>query len=160
MSVNKAIIVGRLGNDPEVRLTQTQTTVATLSIATSYNSRGKNGERIEETEWHRVVCFGRTAELARDYLKKGQMVYIEGRIRTRKWQDQQGMDRYTTEILCSDMRFLSSKNDTGYTPASAPQQPATPQPRATAQVSEAPKATPKPKEMPAGFDNMHEDIPF
>ncbi|MBS9777642.1 MAG: single-stranded DNA-binding protein [Gammaproteobacteria bacterium] len=112
MSVNKAIIVGRLGSDPEVRLTQTQTTIATLSIATSYNSRSKNGERIEETEWHRVVCFGRTAELARDYLKKGQMVYVEGRIRTRKWKDQQGMERSITEIVCDTMRFLSSPEKT------------------------------------------------
>lgn len=97
--INKVILIGNLGQDPEVRFTQGGDAVATLSVATSESWKDKNtGERREKTEWHRVVMFGRMAEVARDYLHKGSKVYVEGQLRTRKWQDQAGTDRYTTEV--------------------------------------------------------------
>ena len=103
--VNKVIIVGRLGADPEVRNTQTGQTVCTLSLATS-ESWVKDGKKEERTEWHRVVLWAKQAELAQRYLKKGRMVYIEGRLQTRSWQDNQGQKRYTTEIIGNTMQFI------------------------------------------------------
>ncbi|MDP5132029.1 MAG: single-stranded DNA-binding protein [Paraglaciecola sp.] len=98
--VNKVIILGNLGQDPDIRYMQTGKAVATLSIATSERWQDKNTQAPQErTEWHRVVLFGKTAEIAREYLKKGHQVYIEGKLQTRKWQDQQGHDRYTTEVI-------------------------------------------------------------
>src|SRR5690625_119370 len=100
MSVNKAIIVGNLGRDPEVRYSAEGTAMASLSVATSFSRTDKStGQRVEETEWHRISLFGRQAEVAGEYLQKGSQVYIEGRLRTRKWTDQSGQDRYTTEIV-------------------------------------------------------------
>ena len=109
--INKAIIVGNLGRDPEVRYTANGSAVANVTIATSESWKDKqSGERQERTEWHRVVFFGRLAEIAEEYLKKGSQVYIEGSIRTQKWQDKEsGQDRYTTEIVARDMQMLGSR---------------------------------------------------
>ena len=107
--VNKVILVGNLGRDPEVRYTANGAAVANLNIATTEQWRDKqSGEKQERTEWHRVVMFGRLGEIAGEYLRKGSQVYIEGKLQTRKWQDQSGQDRYTTEIVASDMQMLGS----------------------------------------------------
>lgn len=111
MSVNKAILVGNLGADPETRYTPSNTAVTNLRLATSDTWKDKNtGQREERTEWHRVICFGRTAEIAAEYLRKGSKVYIEGRIQTRKWQGQDGQDKYTTEIVCDSLQMLDSRS--------------------------------------------------
>ena len=109
--INKAIIVGNLGRDPEVRYTASGSAVANVTVATSESWKDKqSGERQERTEWHRVVFFGRLAEIVEEYLKKGSQVYIEGSIRTQKWQDKEsGQDRYTTEIVARDMQMLGSR---------------------------------------------------
>ncbi|GAM10340.1 single-stranded DNA-binding protein [Geobacter sp. OR-1] len=110
-SLNKAIIIGNLGKDPEIKTTATGQTVASLTVATSEKFKNKNGEMEERTEWHRVTLWGRQAEIARDYLHKGKTVYIEGRLQTRKWQDKEGNDRYTTEIVGDSMKMLSPKSE-------------------------------------------------
>lgn len=105
--INKVILVGNLGRDPEVRYTAQGAAVANLRIATAEQWKDKQtGERQERTEWHSVVCFGRLGEIAGQYLKKGRQVYIEGRLQTRKWQDRDGNDRYTTEVVANDMQML------------------------------------------------------
>ncbi len=112
--VNKAIIVGNLGGDPEVRYTPSGSAVANISVATSEQWKDKQtGERQERTEWHRIVLFNRLGEIAGEYLKKGSKVYIEGRIQTRKWQDQSGNDRYSTEIVANEMQMLESRGGGG-----------------------------------------------
>ena len=108
--VNKVIIVGNLGNDPEVRYSNNGAAIANISVATSDSWKDKNtGEKQERTEWHRIVMFNRLGEIAGEYLKKGSKVYIEGKLQTRKWQDQQGQDRYTTEIVADQMQMLDSR---------------------------------------------------
>lgn len=108
--INKVILIGALGNDPEVKTTQGGVVIASLSVATNDSVKDKaSGEWQERTEWHKVVLFSRMAEVARDYLKKGSQVYIEGRLQTRKWQDKEGHDRYTTEIVGNDMQMLGGK---------------------------------------------------
>jgi single-strand DNA-binding protein len=108
--INKVILVGNLGADPETRAMPSGTTVANLRIATSESWRDKqSGEQQERTEWHRVVLFGRLGEIAAEYLKKGSQVYIEGSLRTRKWQDKQGTERYSTEIVGNDMQMLGGR---------------------------------------------------
>ena len=108
--VNKVIIVGNLGNDPEVRYSNNGAAIANISVATSDSWKDKNtGERQERTEWHRIVMFNRLGEIAGEYLKKGSKVYIEGKLQTRKWQDQQGQDRYSTEIVADQMQMLDSR---------------------------------------------------
>ncbi|HEB69195.1 MAG TPA: single-stranded DNA-binding protein [Desulfobulbus sp.] len=111
--VNKVILIGNLGADPEVRFTQSGAAVATLSIATTEKWKGQDGQMQEQTEWHRVVVWQRLAEICRDYLSKGSRVYIEGKLQTRKWQDQNGNDRYTTEIVAREMKMLSPRNAGG-----------------------------------------------
>ena len=112
--INKVILVGNLGADPETRAMPSGTTVANLRIATSESWRDKqSGEQQERTEWHRVVLFGRLGEVAAEYLKKGSQVYIEGSIRTRKWQDKQGVERYSTEIVGNEMQMLGSARGGG-----------------------------------------------
>jgi len=112
--VNKVILVGNLGADPETRAMPSGTTVANLRIATSESWRDKqSGEQQERTEWHRVALFGRLGEIAAEYLKKGSQVYIEGSLRTRKWQDKQGNERYSTEIVASDMQMLGGARGGG-----------------------------------------------
>ncbi|MFU8876722.1 MAG: single-stranded DNA-binding protein [Wenzhouxiangellaceae bacterium] len=108
--INKAILIGNLGADPEVRYTPANTAVCNIRIATSEQWRDKQtGEQQEKTEWHNVVLFGRLGEIAGEYLKKGSKVYIEGRLQTRKWQGQDGQDRYTTEIVANEMQMLDSR---------------------------------------------------
>ena len=108
--INKVILIGNLGQDPEVRFTPSGTAVANLNLATTDTWMDRqSGQRQERTEWHRVVMFNKTAEIAQQYLKKGSKVYIEGRLQTRKWQDQNGQDRYSTEIVANDMQMLDSR---------------------------------------------------
>lgn len=111
-TVNKVIILGRLGQDPDVRTTASGTQVANLNVATNEIGRADDqGNRTDITEWHRIVLFGRTAEVAAQYLSKGSQVYIEGRLRTNKWQDQNGQDRYSTEIVGNEMQFIGGRSD-------------------------------------------------
>ncbi len=116
-SLNKAMIIGRLGQDPEVRYTQSNTAVANLSIATSERYKDSTGEWKENTEWHRVVAWGRLAEICQEYLKKGSQVYVEGPIQTRKWEDREGQTRYTTEIKALTLTMLDSKSSREEPPA-------------------------------------------
>jgi len=112
--INKVILIGNLGADPETRAMPSGTTVANLRVATSESWRDKQtGEQQERTEWHRVALFGRLAEIAGEYLRKGSQVYIEGSLRTRKWQDKQGNDRYSTEIVGNDLQMLGGRGGTG-----------------------------------------------
>jgi single-strand DNA-binding protein len=124
--VNKAIIVGSLGQDPEIRYTGDGKACANLSVATSEQWKDKqSGEKKEKTEWHRVSAFGRLAEIMGEYLTKGSQVYIEGKLATRKWQDKDGKDRYTTEIIANEMQMLGARNSGQAAPAAnqAPNQP-------------------------------------
>jgi len=112
--VNKVIIVGNLGNDPDTRYMPSGSAVTNLSVATNESWKDKqSGEQKERTEWHKVAMFGRLAEIAAEYLRKGSMVYIEGKLRTRKWQDQQGNDRWTTEIVADEMQMLGGRTGSG-----------------------------------------------
>mgnify|MGYP002622014289 CR=1 FL=1 len=112
--INKVILVGNLGNDPETRYMPSGSAVTNLSVATSRSWKDKQtGEQREETEWHRVAMFGRLAEIAAEYLRKGSQVYLEGRLKTRKWQDKQGNDRYTTEIIADEMQMLGGRSGGG-----------------------------------------------
>lgn len=112
-SLNKAMIIGRLGQDPDIRYTQSNTAVANLSIATSDRYKGDDGEWKERTEWHRAVAWGRLAEVCQEYLKKGSLVYIEGPIQTREWEDKEGQTRYTTEIKALTLTMLGKKGEGG-----------------------------------------------
>ena len=107
--INKAILIGNLGADPEIRYTQSGTQVATFNIATTERRKGQDGQVQESTEWHRIVAWQRLAEICGEYLHKGSRVYIEGKIQTRKWKDQSGVDRYTTEIIAREMKMLSPR---------------------------------------------------
>lgn len=118
--VNKVILIGNLGADPETRAMPSGSTVANLRVATSESWRDKQtGEQQERTEWHRVAFFGRLAEVAGEYLRKGSQVYIEGSLRTRKWQDKQGNERYSTEIVGNDLQMLGGRSGGGSAPAGA-----------------------------------------
>lgn len=116
--VNKVILVGNLGRDPEMKYTASGAAIANITVATSDSWNDKQtGERVEKTEWHRVVAFQRLAEIMGEYLKKGSQVYIEGKLQTRKWQDQNGQDRYSTEVVASDMQMLGARGgDAGARP--------------------------------------------
>ena len=116
-SLNKVMLIGNLGKDPEVRYTAAGTAVASFSVATSDKFKNKSGEWEEKTEWHNVTLWARLAEIAGEYLSKGKTVYIEGRLQTRKWQDRDGKDRYTTEIVGEKMQMLSGKGEGGGRPA-------------------------------------------
>ena len=145
--VNKAIILGSLGQDPEIRYTASGAAVANISIATNEQWKDKeSGEMQERTEWHRVVFLGRLAEIVGEYLHKGSQVYIEGRIQTRKWQDKEGNDRYTTEIVANEMQMLGSKS--GGTTANFDQ---TPQHEKSAPAAASEKSS---------NDDFDDDIPF
>jgi len=148
--VNKVIIVGNLGLDPEIRYIPNGSAVASLSLATSESWRDKQtGEMRENTEWHRVVLFGKLAEVAGEYLRKGAQVYIEGQLRTRNWQDDSGVTRYVTEIVVGQngiMQMLGGRRDGGQPQSTAPQQPAQPQsPAVPAQLAGSPEKSPKQK---------------
>jgi single-strand DNA-binding protein len=154
-SVNKVILIGNLGRDPEVRYTTNGSAIANVTIATSRNWKAKDtGEKMEETEWHRVVFYDRLAEIAGEYLKKGRSVYVEGRLKTRKWQDKDGNDRYTTEIIADQMQMLGSREGMGGDEGHAAAEGGA---RAPAQ-----KPAPKPagQKSSTGFDDMDDDIPF
>jgi single-strand DNA-binding protein len=117
MSVNKAILVGRLGRDPETRFTSGGQAVCNFSMATDETYKDRNGERQKRTEWHKIVLWGKLGELAQQYLKKGSLVFIEGRIQTRQWDDREGQKRTTTEIVGTGMRFLGGRGDGGSAPS-------------------------------------------
>ncbi|OOR99634.1 single-stranded DNA-binding protein [Canicola haemoglobinophilus] len=156
--VNKVIIVGNLGNDPEIRTMPNGEAVANISVATSESWIDKNtNERREITEWHRIVFYRRQAEVAGEYLRKGSKVYVEGRLRTRKWQDQNGQERYTTEIQGDVLQMLDSRSDRGQMGGYETPQPTnyTPRPQ-TKPTTETPKP-PKPPVVDEGFDDT---IPF
>ncbi|OIQ24840.1 single-stranded DNA-binding protein [uncultured Vibrio sp.] len=179
--VNKVIIMGNLGQDPEVKYTANGSAIANITVATSETWRDKQtGEQREKTEWHRVVLFGKTAEIAGEYLRKGSQVYLEGQLQTRKWQDQSGQDRYSTEVVvqwpAGQMQLLGGRGQGGgqqnqqqnnnwgqpQQPAMQQQQPAMQQPQSAAPqhkpVQQAPQqAQPQYNEPPMDFDD---DIPF
>ncbi|HKJ47390.1 MAG TPA: single-stranded DNA-binding protein [Balneolales bacterium] len=146
-SLNKAMLIGRLGADPEVRYTQSNTAVATLNIATNERFKDSNGEWRERTEWHRVVAWGRLAEIVQQYVKKGGLVYIEGPIQTRQWEDKDGQKRYTTEIKALTLRMLDSRNDSGMTVD-------------TSNSQEKTNAASKPVDLNGDFDDLDDDLPF
>jgi single-strand DNA-binding protein len=162
--VNKVILVGNLGNDPEIRYMPSGGAVANLSIATSETWKDKNsGEQQERTEWHRVVMFGRLGEIAGEYLRKGSKVYIEGRLQTRKWQDNNGQDRYTTEIVANEMQMLDSRGagsgmDQGFGGGAKQQQP-----RGQQSYNQGGGQGQQPQQQPAAagdFGDFDDDIPF
>lgn len=159
-SINKVILIGNLGHDPEVRYMPNGTAVCTLRLATTRTWKNReSGERQEETEWHSVVLYDRQAEIAGEYLKKGRPVYIEGRLKTRKWQDKDGNDRYTTEIVAETMQLLGGR-DGGEGGSNAEQRPAPrPSGRANAPAPAQRAAAPKPAAA-GGLDDMDDDIPF
>ncbi|MCL1860157.1 MAG: single-stranded DNA-binding protein [Proteobacteria bacterium] len=154
-SVNKAILVGNLGRDPEIRYMPNGDAVCNVTLATteSWNDKA-SGERRESTEWHRVVLFRKLAEIAGQYLKKGSQVYFEGRIRTRKWQDKDGSDRYTTEIEASEMKMLGRREGGGDAPMPRDNPDTTPDSR------QAPSPAKAPAGDSGGFGNFDDDIPF
>jgi single-strand DNA-binding protein len=160
-SVNKVILVGNLGRDPDMRYLPSGEAVANLAIATTDKYKDKTGQMVEATEWHRVSFFGRTAEVCGQYLKKGSQVYVEGSIRTRKYTDKEGVEKYATEIRGDRMQMLGSKGggggmadmDDGSFNQSAPP-PRQPAPAR----SNAPAAAQRPAS--SGFDDMDDDIPF
>jgi single-strand DNA-binding protein len=166
-SVNKVILVGRLGNDPEVRYTATGSAVANVSLATSENWKDKQtGEKQERTEWHRIVFFSKLAEIVAQYLRKGSLIYVEGALQTRKWQDKNGEDRYTTEIVANEMRMLGSKSENSGTASySAPAAPsssyaptASSNTGSQSQQQSAPRQSAPPPSMSP--DNFDDDVPF
>ena len=154
--VNKVILVGNLGKDPEVRYMPNGNAVANITLATSESWKDKtSGEQQEKTEWHRVVMFRRLGEIAGEYLKKGSQVYIEGKLQTRKWQDNSGNDRYTTEIVASEMQMLGGRGgggSAGFSSDSAPSQSA-PSQSAPSQSAPAPATA-------AAGGEFDDDIPF
>ena len=158
-SVNKVILIGNLGRDPEVRYAPSGSAICNVTIATSRNWKDKTtGERQEETEWHRVVFYDKLAEIAGEYLKKGKSVYVEGRLKTRKWTDKDGVEKYTTEIIANEMTMLGSRGDGGGGMGDADMGSA-PAPRSAPPARSAPAPRPAPKAS-TGFDDMDDDIPF
>lgn len=158
-SINKVIIVGNLGRDPEMRSFPSGDQVANVTIATTDKWKDKQtGEPKEHTEWHRVVFNGRLAEIVGQYLRKGSQVYVEGSLRTRKWTDKDGIEKYSTEIRADQMQMLGSRQGMGGPAADdgggydAPRQSAAP--------AAAPRAAPIPAKAASGFDDMDDDIPF
>ena len=152
MSVNKVILVGRLGKDPETRYMTNGEAVTNVSLATSENWKDKSGEKQEKTEWHNLTFYRRLAEVAGEYLKKGSLIYVEGKITTRKWQDKEGKDRYTTDIIVNEMQMLGSKSS-GSGSFEVVENPAA---SAAAPAAKAAPAAAK----AGGFDNFDDDIPF
>lgn len=153
-SVNKVILVGNLGADPETKYLPSGDAVTNIRIATTDKWKDKaSGEMKEATEWHRIAFFGRLAEIAGEYLKKGSQVYIEGSLRTRKWQDKDGQDRYTTEIRADSMQMLGSRSGSGEPRSESPRSS---EPRAAAAAAPAGGGAKK----GGKFDDMEDDIPF
>jgi single-strand DNA-binding protein len=152
-SVNKVILVGNLGRDPETRYTTGGDPITNVSIATTDTWKDKNGEKQEKTEWHRVAFFGKLAEIAGEYLKKGSQVYVEGRLQTRKWQDKEGQDKYTTEIVADRMQMLGSRSGGG---ASAGGEPPPERERNAGGGGGKASGAPAKKNV----DDLDDDIPF
>ncbi len=151
--LNKVMLIGRLGADPEVRYMPSGDAITNIRLATSRRWKDRNtGERKEETEWHRVVFFAGLAKIAGEYLKKGSQVYVEGRIRTNKWQGQDGQDRYTTEIIADEMHMLDSKSGgtTNYADNAPP----------AGSYDNRPSAPAASQSAPANYDDFDDDIPF
>jgi single-strand DNA-binding protein len=169
-SINKVILIGNLGRDPEVRYTPNGAAVCNVSVATTRNWKDKSsGDKVEETEWHRVVFYDRLAEIAGEYLKKGRPVYVEGRLKTRKWQDKDGKDNYTTEIVAEQMQLLGGREGGGGGGAGYGGGQGSPEDfsqEAPSRPAARPAAAPRPAPAPAaqksstGFDDMDDDIPF
>ena len=178
-SVNKAILVGRLGRDPELRSTQGNTPVCNFSLATDETWRDQAGQNQTKTEWHKVVVWGRQAEIANQYLSKGRLVYVEGRIQTRKYTDRDGAERYSTEVVARDIQFLGGQNERsglpgeggGYSQQGSQGQPnsgpadygapaADPAPPHDYGASPAPAAAPPGPAAPPADDFTDDDIPF
>ena len=160
-SVNKVILVGNLGRDPEVRYMPSGDAVANIALATSSKYKNKAGEMVEETEWHRISFFGRQAEIVGEYLKKGRSVYIEGRLKTRKYTDKDGVEKYATDIIASEMQMLGSREGMGGPGGDegAERSPSRPPAGAPRSAAPAPRA-PAPTKAASGFDDMDDDIPF
>jgi single-strand DNA-binding protein len=145
--INKVIIVGNLGNDPETRYMPSGSAVTNLTVATNESWKDKStGETKDRTEWHKVAMFNRLAEIAAEYLRKGSQVYIEGKLRTRKWQDKNGQDRWTTEIVADEMQMLGGRGGSGGGSAS---------PQSSSDFDQSSNAPPQP-----GPDDFDDDIPF
>ena len=155
-SVNKVILIGNLGADPETRYLPSGDAVTNIRIATTENWKDKSGEKQEHTEWHRIAFFGKLAEIAGEYLKKGSPVYVEGRIRTRKWQDKEGQDKYSTEIVADRMQLLGSR---GGGSSSGGSEPMAREPREPAAASSG-GGKPAAGKKGGAFDQMDDDIPF
>lgn len=155
--LNKASIIGNLGNDPDMRYTKGDTAVCNISVATTERWKNKDGERVEETEWHRVVAFGKLAEIMGQYLRKGSQVYIEGKIKTEKYTDKEGVERYSTKIYANEMKMLGGRGD-GERASSGDRgetrRPAQEQGRAPAQRPAPSRRAPPAEEFP------DDDIPF
>jgi single-strand DNA-binding protein len=166
-SVNKVILVGNCGRDPEVRYTANGAAICNISLATSRQWKDKTtGDRQEETEWHRVVFYDRLAEIAGEYVKKGRSVYVEGRLKTRKWTDKDGVEKYTTEVVADQMQLLGSREGGGMGGGmgggdmddARPARSAAP---ARSAPAPRPSSAPAPAQRAAtGFDDMDDDIPF
>ena len=154
-SVNKVILIGNIGKDPEIRYMPSGDAMVNLTLATTDNWKDKNGEKQERTEWHRVAIFGKLAEIAGEYLKKGSQVYFEGSLKTRKWTNKEGQDQYTTEIIADKMQMLggrggsASMDSGGGQSESRPSRPSTPAQNAS-----------QPKSGGNSFDDLDDDIPF
>lgn len=165
--INKVILVGNLGQDPETRYMPSGGAVTNITVATSETWKDKNtGQQQERTEWHRVVFFNRLAEIAGEYLKKGSKVYVEGSLRTRKWQGQDGQDRYTTEIVAGEMQMLDSRGGAGggmgqqdYNQAPPRQQQSAP-PQQNPSHQNQSQGNPSQQAPAGGFDDFDDDIPF
>lgn len=175
-SVNKVILIGNLGQDPEVRYSQGGNAIANITVATSESWKDQQGQMQERTEWHRCVMYRRLAEIAGEYLKKGAKVYLEGRLQTREWQDQQGQKRYTTEIVVNEMQMLDGRASSGAggsLSSPRPQNPQNPQhPQDPASGPQNPPASPMQNQgfsnnqapqqsaPPSGYGGWADDIPF
>ncbi|MEO7742911.1 MAG: single-stranded DNA-binding protein [Usitatibacter sp.] len=162
-SVNKVILIGNLGRDPETRYMPDGGAITNISIATTDTWKDKAGEKQEKTEWHRVAFFGKLAEIAGEYLKKGSQVYVEGRLQTRKWQDKEGVDKYTTEIVADRMQMLGSRQGMGGGGGDRERDAGGDREGAGAGASRPAAAKPaaKPAGKPGGkFDDFEDDIPF
>lgn len=162
-SVNKVILIGNLGRDPEMRYMPSGDAIANFSIATTETWKDKSGEKQEKTEWHRISMFGRLAEIAGEYLKKGSSVYIEGRLQTRKWQNKEGQDQYTTEVVANEMKMLGGRSG-GNTfevmdkePSGGASRPARSAERSS---SSSEGSAAKPAARKDDFDDFGDDIPF
>ncbi|MCX7117028.1 MAG: single-stranded DNA-binding protein [Legionellales bacterium] len=159
--INKVILVGNVGGDPETRYMANGNAMTTLSVATSESWKDKQtGEKQDRTEWHRVICFNRLGEIAGEYVRKGSKLYVEGSLRTRKWQDQQGQDRYTTEIIAQDIQMLDSKGGSSQSYQEAPSSSAhdsgeETQNPASKTTSKATQTAPE-----DAFEGLDDDIPF